>query len=331
VVPALSQQTTHEVVSGDTLWDLSEKYWQDAELWPELWAMNPQVRNPHWIYPGDLIHLERMLRERGGKRVVRLPLERLAPPAEQANEGSAGSSGAADGAGDDGKDVARRITLGRQESLDFVSSHRLARLGVVENVHQVKVTYGSGEDIEFRVEQGDKIAIGDKLSLFEDETPVLHPVSGVLEGYYVEVLGHLKVLGVEGGRGVGRIIESYQSIEDGAGLMPYRNPLTSVDLRAAQPGLEGVILRGSPQSSIFADDDVVFLDKGSLHGLASGMVLEVPVRAGTRSAQGAVELRLPLATMVVLTTEDKNAAGLIVSSRAALEPGDRFTTAPFSP
>ena len=46
---------------GDTLWDISELFLLDAWYWPEIWQINPQVANPHLIYPGDtlsLIYLE---------------------------------------------------------------------------------------------------------------------------------------------------------------------------------------------------------------------------------------------------------------------------------
>lgn len=48
----------HQVVQGDTLWDLSMSYLRDPFMWPALWSYNPQVTNPHWIYPGDMIYLE---------------------------------------------------------------------------------------------------------------------------------------------------------------------------------------------------------------------------------------------------------------------------------
>lgn len=327
---APGQESTHRVVQGDTLWDLSQAYWRDAALWPELWAVNPQVHNPHWIYPGEVIYLQRPGPEQVSRRVVRLPLEKLAPTAaaEVATVGPTAASAAAAAPKGSGNESLR---LARRESLDYISSHRLVRFGDVENTHQVKETYGTGEDIELRLAPGAALEVGSVVSIFQDAIPVLHPVSGVLEGYYVEILGHMEVLGIAGDRGVGRILESYQSISDGAGLMPFRRPLTAVPLREAHTGIEGLILCGRPESSIFADGDVVFLDKGSLHGLESGAVLEVPVREGRRDAQGVVDLGLPLATVVVVTVEDKSAAGLIVSSRAALERGDRFVAAMLFP
>jgi LysM domain len=50
----------HVVVRGDTLWDISGKFLQHAWCWPEVWGMNKEeIHNPHWIYPGQVVYLDR--------------------------------------------------------------------------------------------------------------------------------------------------------------------------------------------------------------------------------------------------------------------------------
>ncbi|GIB33900.1 LysM peptidoglycan-binding domain-containing protein [Vibrio cholerae] len=68
--------TTYTVVKGDTLWDISALYLDSPWLWPRLWQVNPEIDNPHLIYPGDKLTLF----WRDGQPVLSVkPMRKLSP------------------------------------------------------------------------------------------------------------------------------------------------------------------------------------------------------------------------------------------------------------
>ncbi|MBL7002944.1 MAG: LysM peptidoglycan-binding domain-containing protein [Gammaproteobacteria bacterium] len=58
----------YTVQKGDTLWDISSHFLRDPWFWPEIWYKNPQIDNPHLIYPGDQLAIIYV----GGKKKVQL-------------------------------------------------------------------------------------------------------------------------------------------------------------------------------------------------------------------------------------------------------------------
>lgn len=75
---------TYIVKKGDTLWGISGIYLKEPWLWPQLWEANPQIENPHLIYPGDTLYLvwvngRPQLRMERGREVKLTPDMRVSP------------------------------------------------------------------------------------------------------------------------------------------------------------------------------------------------------------------------------------------------------------
>jgi hypothetical protein len=315
-------ETTYRARKGDTLWDLSARFFQDAREWPELWALNPHFPNPHWISPGDPIFLR--LDDRFS---VRLPLVALppgelehgggAPAAEEAREDALSRESEAGGSDS-------TVSFSKQHAQDFIATRRVAPMGVVRNRTLVKELYTAGEDVEVDLSGAARLSAGDLATVYDDSERVVHPTSQRFLGYHVRVLGQARIVSVSGDRAIAKLEEAYDSIGNAARLMPYRVPLADVRPSAAPRPFDGVLLQGAGGKTLFGARDVVFLDRGSLHGLNPGALLDVPLFGERKPAQGLVELTEPVARIIVLAAEDKTATGLVLESRMALSAGERF-------
>lgn len=325
----------HDVRSGDTLWGVSGKYWNKPTTWPKLWSLNPQVHNPHWIFPGDDLFLEQreFTPAEPEMHVIPLVLEKLEPPPPPAPSAAEQEKAKTDAeAAKVAQTPKKAFELVENGTLDFISSGKPDRLGRIDNQRVHKIASGEIEEVEIALAKGARVAKGDRVTFFEDKRVIVHPVTGRTVGVQVRVLGHGEVLEARDGYARAKVLRSYDFIEDGHSVMAHRPLVHTLEPVPGPGGLESIVLASTREVQLSSTDQVVFLDKGAADGLKPGVVMDVPYPRGPEAAEGiTVGLDKPIARGVVVSAQDKTATLYLLESRKSVKAGHRAVAASDSP
>ena len=320
---------SHTVQPGDTLWGISSLFLKSAWRWPELWGMNlAHIRNPHLIYPGQVLVLEK----KDGRATLRL-------------------AGTGDGEPSNTVRLSPRV---RSELLDngaiaaiplhligpflneavVFDSNALDSAPRIVATQEGRVMVSRGETAYVRGDLGG----ANDFRLFRELKPLLDPVSK-------------QVLGYEG-RYVGTAVATRAATTAGAVPVPASFRITSTRLEAGvgdrlspvpQQELVAYVPRSPPVPvdgriiGLYGDglragqNQIVSINRGQRDGLERGHVLAL-WRTGRNvvdtTSPGKTALRLPderHGLLFVFRVFDRVSYALILNVQEPVSAGDRFT------
>jgi hypothetical protein len=257
----------HLVRPGDTLWGLSENYYENPWQWPQMWSQNPQIKNPHWIYPGDQVRL------RGGASALGAP-------------GGVGGAkpmsliSAPPGLIDRTPLVPKNTIFIR--SLGYIGDPEKEEWGELVGGRMERKIFTQGNNVYIQMREGVNLRIGQLLSIYNPLRGT-RALKGVRqpEGEVVAYLGTVKVTFWDPETGVARarLIESIDPIERGAKVGPIGRRFDVISPARADVSVWTRIVTTIYPHVLFGQNQLVFIDKGSDDGLRSGNRLFV-VRKG---------------------------------------------------
>jgi hypothetical protein len=296
----------HVVRKGDTLWDICWYYFNDPWQWPKVWSYNPQITNPHWIYPGDLVRLlprgafvtqpGTSLNEPDNKT----PKPAVTPPAPQ-----------------------RRIDAGLRQ-VAFVEKDDLDRTMKIEGAVDEKVLLGTNDAVYISYPEGKPPQVGRRYSIYI-------PDNQVKEGSYVHVLGSVEIRSVrQDKRARGVIVDANQEIERGALVGPLMTTFKTVPPVTPKVDAQGTIIAMLRGDQLIGQGEVVFINLGQGSGIEIGNRMRV-VRRGdakppTMDRQvGQDDSKFParaLGEVVIVDIGKKMSIGLVTLSVQEMDVGD---------
>lgn len=342
----LNVDGVYTVVPGDTLWDLSQQFLNNPWYWPKIWADNPYVDNPHWIYPGNQLRIRTSDDGLPGEVSVAEDEEGDADVfAQRPSEVDAFTTGSVHttdtlGQASDLVSVAGRghISLApagqlRAQISSLVTSRELANTGVVESSFEQKELLSTFDRVYVRFGAGARPQVGDQHSLFRTSSEIIHPITGASWGYQTKIMGTLRIVGVDRDVAIGEIgeVTDYVSRGDRVGPAAVLHKVVK-PVPNAQAVSAVVLATDIPHQQEIGESHVVFVDQGSRAGVAEGNTFTV-----FHSGDGLDRLslgsdvrestsRLPeeaVATLVVFDVREDAAAALVVKSLREVKIGDQ--------
>jgi hypothetical protein len=272
------------VKTGDTLWDIAGLYLQHPWLWPRLWKLNPQVNNPHLIYPGDEL---RLLFDAEGQPI--LTLANKAGTASHSETASAqNNSAATTKLTPQIRRIAKAdkaiplVALAGIEA--FLSEEQLVSEDQLENLPYImggkdnvkNAVTGHLLHVRGELDQTQRYGIYRQGEVYED------PQSGDVLGYEAVLMAEAKVLppALVDEQQISRIEvqKSRREVKQGDRLLPMPQQSVYPDffqLQSPDAQVSGVIVDSASEWREFAKGEIVLLNQGQNAQLQPGHLLGI--------------------------------------------------------
>lgn len=295
---------TYIVEKGDTLWDISSLFLEQPWLWPQLWRLNPEISNPHLIYPGDVLRLvyddqgepqliveepeviEEVLEE---VVIIEEPevVEEIVPVVK----------------------VKPTIKLGpkprKQEKvtpINTIALHEIAPYIRYENLltqEQLDVTpYVLGSDegqksslTDFKLYVTDNLKLGQTYAIYQKGEEIIDPDTELSLGFSMQLAGTGQAIrkGDMDNKipGTLKVSKSNREIRAGNFIVPLHDGQllpSFFTMQAADPFLRGKIIKSSSGGREFGKLEVIMINRGDVHKVKAGDIMLI-----NRQSKGVVE------------------------------------------
>lgn len=319
----------YTVQKGDTLWDISTHFLRDAWLWPEIWYKNPQIDNPHLIYPGDqlaiiyvggqkrvqLVKRGEVFDQTKGLKVVKIsprihskPIDSSIPsiPIESIRQF-----------------ISRPLLIGEEELANsaYILASKDDRLASGSN----NVIYARGINAE--TSQG-------KYHVFRPNKEIKDLVTGDTLGYEALFLGEAKIL-KHGDPASLRIVSSNREILRDDRLIPINNSDIERDLFPKPPeeDIKGQVISLVDGISQVGQFNTIAINLGSRDDIQVGHLVAINVAGKAIRDLNEDDpnflIQLPderSSLAIVIKTYDRMSYCLILSAKVPVKIGDLVVT-----
>ena len=306
----------YTVQEGDTLWDIASTFLQDPWYWPEVWYINPQVENPHLIYPGDVLSLvtidgqERVMVSSGS--TYRLsPAARITPLDESVR------------------------SIPYESVAAFLSSGAILEKNEGDKLPYILASRGdhivAAAGMDVYVRGGEPAATGSRYTVIHIDDELVDPDDGETVGFQADYVGE-GVISRGGDPATMALTDSSREALLGDRLVPVEDDV-QMNFFPKPPDYEidGRIISVVDGVSLIGQYQVVIINRGARDGLQPGDVLDVFQTGETirdrfaggfmNVSAGGEKVKLPdeqAGTVMVFKVHDRIGYGLVMEATNAI-------------
>jgi hypothetical protein len=261
---------TYVVVKGDTLWDISALFLDQPWLWPKLWRLNPEINNPHLIYPGDILSL--VFDDKGEPMLV---LESVKMKATYKWSPTIRQKSKEDSA----------ISLLPLEVIaPFI---RYDHLFTAEQLEKLPYVIGSDDGYKssldgFKVYVNKDLELAKTYAIYNKGEEILDPETEESLGFYVNLVATGQALRTgnmnESEPATLQITTAKRAIRSGFYVVPVHEGQmfpSILTMKAANKPLRGSIVKSSSNGREFGKLEVVMLNRGAEHQVTIGDMMAI--------------------------------------------------------
>lgn len=309
ILVAGDAENEYIIKKGDTLWGISSEKLGGPFQWPELWKANPQIKNPHRVYPGQKLNIsdqaaeeERRKKQAKHAAAETIPVkpghiitpEKITSKTIRPNK--------------------RKFLVSRETFLQGGYIYKtLTTDGSVIASPQDKTAMGRGDYIYVKLDE--QVQAQKKFYVVSKPEELINPETDVTVGYISRIKGSLEILGPENGNTKALILESFEEIAAEDLLKKY----TVVDLpfsaetEKRPPVKGGIVLKMFDTREMGGSLNIVYIDRGTSHGVGVGDILDVKTKSVPH---------IPAGTLQIINTGESASVAFVTKALREINIGD---------
>jgi len=298
----------YTVQKGDTLWDLSQKFADSPWVWPEMWRYNPQIKNPHLIYPGQKL----LIYQKGweGDKDEKQPEPEIVQRAEK---------------------IQTFHTFTEINRVGFIREDPVPHLGTIfKSLEDVKLINDRTLVYIYPEPGAPPLSVGKSYTTFRTSDPIRDEETNQYIGIHHLLSGIVEITAVEPEFAIARVVESYRDILVGDRIMERETRNIDIPIQESRQDMKGKIIYAEEDETLTAQYSIVFIDKGENDGIAPGQSYSIYMQeTGRPEPEKFRTVALTpyrIGELIVLRTEKSTSTALITKSSHPVSPGHLVRT-----